>query len=234
MGVRVLQIADNSPLHQLPPDELETFSRRASELGIAIEVGTRGIARELLLAYLCLAERLDSAFVRTVVDTADHQPSEDEIVGAIREIIPNLEQAGVALAIENHDRFKAKTLARIIERIGSASVGICLDTTNSLGASEGPEAVVETLGPLTINVHVKDYVIYRPDHKMGFTVEGRPAGQGQLDIPWLLDKLHGYGINPNIILELWTPPEETLPATIAKEQSWATASVEYMRRFVIE
>jgi sugar phosphate isomerase/epimerase len=167
-----------------------------------------------------------------VIDAADHQPDVDEVVDIIKAIVPEFERTGVCLAIENHDRFKAKTLVGIVERIGSQHVGICLDTVNSFGALEGPEVVLEALGPLVVNLHVKDFAIFRANHLMGFTVEGRPAGQGRLNVPWLLEELFGLGLDPNAILELWTPPEETLSATIAKEDAWAVKSVEYLRKLI--
>ena len=108
-------------------------------------------------------------------------------------------------------------------------MGICLDTVNSFGALEGPEVVVEALAPYTVNLHVKDFIIRRANHMMGFAIEGTPAGQGRLDIPWLLERLRAAGRDPNAIIELWTPPEPDLAATIAKEDAWARESVAYMR-----
>jgi len=153
-------------------------------------------------------------------------------VQTIKGIIPEFERAGICLAIENHDRFKTRALAEIVERIGSDYVGICLDTANSFGALEGPEVVLQVLGPLAVNLHLKDFVIFRPRHMMGFIIEGRPVGQGQLDVPWLLQGLCDMGRDPNAILELWTPPEETLAQTIAKQDAWARASIEYLRRLI--
>lgn len=232
LGVRVLQVADNLPLDRLSGVELDAFESRATELDISIEVGTRGIAHQHLRTYLRLAERLRSPLVRIVIDTPDHHPREDEIISALREIMPEFEQAAVRLAIENHDRFKAGTLAQILERIGSQWVGVCLDTVNSFGALEGPEVVLQALGPWVVNLHVKDFAICRADHMMGFTIEGRPAGQGRLNLPWLLQELCDRGRDPNAILELWTPPAETLAATIAREDAWAAASVEYLRTLI--
>ena len=80
-----------------------------------------------------------------------------------------------------------------------------------------------------MNLHVKDFAIERPDHKMGFLVEGRPAGQGRLDVLWLLETLHGMGRDPNAILELWTPWQNGIEATVALEDAWAVASVAYLR-----
>jgi sugar phosphate isomerase/epimerase len=232
LGVSVVQVADNLPLHQLLSAEFEAFAARAAELRIDVEVGTRGIGPGHLQTYLRLAERLGSRILRLVIDTADHHPSEDEVIDTVRAIVPVLERAGVCLAIENHDRFSARTFARIIQAVDSTQVGICLDTVNSFGALEGPGAVVNVLAPWVVNLHVKDFAISRVEHTMGFAIEGRPAGQGRLDVPWLLDVLRERGRDPNVVLELWTPPEGTLADTIAKEARWAEESVRYLRRYI--
>jgi len=232
LGVRLIQVADNLPLDQLSPEELNTFQTHAVQYGVSIEVGTRGIAPDHLLRYLELARRFVSPILRVVIDTADHHPDAEEIVATLRAVIPRFEQAGVHLAIENHDRFKAAALADIIDRMGSQYVGICLDTVNSFGAQEGPEAVLKVLGPLTVNLHIKDFAVIRARHNMGFTIEGRPAGQGQLDIPWLLQELDRMGRDVNAILELWTPPQERLEDTIALEDAWARSSIAYLRSLI--
>lgn len=234
LGVGLVQIADNLPLHALSEGELDGLHDRAGALGIGIEVGTRGIDADHLRTYLELAQRFGSPILRVVVDTADHRPPEDEIVRALRALMPAFERAGVVLAIENHDRFPARTLVSILERIGSESAGVCLDTVNSFGALEGPDAVIEALAPWTVNLHVKDFTISRVPHQAGFTIEGRPAGQGRLDVPQLLARLRALGRDPNAIVELWIPPQETLSETIALEARWAAESVAYLRQFIPE
>lgn len=234
LGVRLIQVADNLPLDQVPPEDLDIFQARAERHGIQIEVGTRGISPDHLFRYLEIARRFNSPILRLVIDTADHQPDAEEIVATLRAVIPKFEQIGIFLAIENHDRFKAATLADIISRIGSYYVGICLDTVNSFGAQEGPETVLRVLGPLTINLHIKDFAVIRAKHNMGFTIEGRPAGQGQLDIPWLLQELNRMGRDVNAILELWTPPQERLEDTIALEDAWPRSSIAYLRSLIAD
>lgn len=228
-GVHVLQVADNLPLDQLSASDLEAFERRASDVNVAIEVGTRGIAPAHLRTYLQLARRFKSPILRVVVDTAQHQADRAEVVTRFRAMLPEFEAAGVVLAIENHDRFTVRDLIGILQEVNSPALGICLDTVNSFGALEGPEAVVTGLAPWVVNLHVKDFTIFRAGHLMGFTIEGRPAGQGRLNVPWLLQQLREAGRDVNAILELWTPPEETLAATIAKEERWARHSLEYLR-----
>ena len=67
---------------------------------------------------------------------------------------------------------------------------------------------------------------------LGLTIEGCPAGQGMLDIPWLLQELRSNDRDPNAILEQWTPPDERLEDTMAKERRWADDSVKYLRQLI--
>ncbi|MHB1356992.1 MAG: sugar phosphate isomerase/epimerase family protein [Anaerolineae bacterium] len=231
LGVKVVQIADNLPLDLLTARELVELEQTAQSLHISIEVGTRGIASVHLLRYLAIAQRLASPILRVVVDTPKHQPTADEIVAGLRPLETAFKSSGVTLAIENHDRLRAEDLRSIVTALGSW-VGICLDTVNSFGVLQEPESVVTILGPQTVNLHIKDFTIYRASHKMGFSIEGCPAGQGRLDIPWLLCSLKMMGHDPNAILELWTPPEATLAATIIKEERWAEESVHYLRSLI--
>ncbi len=232
LGIKCVQIADNLPLHAISPEELRVLRRDADEQGIMIEVGMRGLNCENLLTYLKIAAELRSPILRVVVDAQGYQPDPDECVQIIKDFLPELRRRRITLAIENHDRYTARTFADIINRTASDRVGICLDSVNSMGAAEGIETVVEILGPLTINLHVKDFMVKRVSHMMGFVIEGTPAGRGMLPVEWMLEKLEPYGRCESAILELWTPPEPEVAATIAKEDDWAIESVEYLRGLI--
>jgi len=234
LGVSVLQIIDNISLPLRPPAELVALDRHARQHGIALEVGTRGLLPENLITYLRIAQRLGSPIVRTLTDAGTHQPSVDEVVALVRDVLPEFERAQVCLAIENHDRIPSRGLAHIMRTIDSPYVGICLDTVNSFGALEGPEVVVSNLAPWVVGLHLKDFWVSRPPHRMGFIIEGRPAGRGRLDIPWLLDVLRKAGRDPNAILEIWTPFDGDLESTMAKEEAWALESVRYLRTLIPE
>jgi len=92
--------------------------------------------------------------------------------------------------------------------------------------------VVDALVPYVSCLHVKDFVVKRASHLKGFSIEGRPAGDGQLDVPWVLSRLKDHGRDVNVILELWVPPQQTVAETIAKEDAWATESVAYLRQLI--
>jgi 3-oxoisoapionate decarboxylase len=234
LGLHLVQIADNLPLDRLSAAEFDSLIDETQRMGIAVEVGTRGIAHDHLRTYLQIALRFQSPILRVVVDTKDHHPDPDEVIKSVKRIMPEFEQSGVTLAIENHDRFKVRTLAHMIESINSRSIGICLDTVNSLGAMETSDMVVDVLGPYVVNLHVKDFSIRRADHNLGFVVEGTPAGRGALNIPGLLKRLNDLGRDFNAILELWPSPESNIQATIDKEAAWVSQSVSYLRTLIKE
>jgi sugar phosphate isomerase/epimerase len=167
-----------------------------------------------------------------VIDTAESEPTIDEVVESLHQVLLDFSRANVHLAIENHDRFTAAMLAQIIERCRGHNVGICLDTANSIGCGEDVSTLLRTLGPWIVNVHVKDYCAPRLPHKKGFMIEGCPAGQGILDIPQLLADVSRFGRDPNVILELWPAPEATIEQSIAKENDWTLKSIRYLRQLI--
>jgi sugar phosphate isomerase/epimerase len=232
LDVRLVQICDNLPLTQLAPAELDRFAARAQELNIQVEVGTLGLNPENLRAYLQLARRFQCPFVRVVVDSKGDEPTPEEIVTRLRPLVAEFAAAHIRVAIENHDRLRSGTLAWIVEQLGPENAGICLDTVNSFGALEGPEVVVQALAPYTLCLHAKDFTIQRVSHRMGFVLEGCPAGSGQLDVPWLLTQLAKSRHSFNVILETWVPPDKTLAETIARERAWTETGKNYLRTLI--
>jgi len=222
--VGVLQIADNPSLHMMGADEVDRLARTAKKEGIELEVGTRGIEPDHLMTYLDIARRTGSKIVRTITRRIDA-----DAVSWIKEVLPDFEREGVAIALENHDEHGSADLAGFIDRCGSAALGVCLDTVNSFAALEPPDMVVRTLAPHTLNLHVKDFDVVRVGHQLGFSIEGRAAGKGRLDIPWTVDWLASKGRNPNAILELWTPYAGTVEQTISREDEWAVESLRYLK-----
>ncbi len=232
LGVSLLQVCDNLPLHELPPGRLSGLAARARETGITLEAGTRGTAPEHLLRYLDIALALDARLVRTLIGTARDTQTIEEAERHLRIVAPRFEREGVALAIENYERYSARDLAGLVERVGSPLIGVCLDTVNSLGALEPPNEVIDVLLPHALNIHVKDFDIVRADHKMGFLVVGTPAGQGRLDIADILARARSGGHDPNVVIELWTPFKGSVEAKVALEREWAATSIRSLRKLI--
>jgi 3-oxoisoapionate decarboxylase len=226
-----VQFGDNYPLDELSPGELNEISKTALENKIILEVGTSGLKVSNIHNYLSIAKQLNSSFLRVVIDDNHFYPGKEEVIKTINILLPILQEYNVCLAIENHDRFKAKDLEHIIQKTSAQCVGICLDTCNSLGAGEGIHEILPVLLPYTVNLHIKDFKIERVSHKMGFNIHGAVAGEGMLDIPWLLKECSTYEKCQTATLELWMDEEKDLNTTIVKEKQWIEKSINYLKKY---
>jgi 3-oxoisoapionate decarboxylase len=232
LKVDCVQLADNLHLDWPDRNEMSRILEFAEKNNIQIEIGGRGLTEENLHRHIEMAVFFRSPIVRMVIDGHDYFPDLDAILSVIRNSRQELESKGIILAIENHDRLHAGTFRDIIESSASSQVGICLDCVNSIGIGEDIETVLSCLAPYTVNLHIKDFSVKRVSHKMGFIIEGTPAGQGLLDLPRILEKLRPYGRCQSGILELWTPPQESIRETIQLEDVWARASVSYIKQIL--
>jgi sugar phosphate isomerase/epimerase len=231
-NVRCIQFGDNYPLHLLETGKLNELKNRADHLNLKLQVGTRKLTVENINTYISIAGILETDFIRIVIDDDNYHPSESDVIEVLDEALPYLKKAKLLLAIENHDRFPARTLKNIIESTDVDTVAICLDTANSLGAGEGLGEVVSVLGPYTVNLHIKDFTIKRVPHKMGFRINGCAAGEGMLNIPSLVNEIKKYGRCHSAILELWSDPQSTIHDTLVKEKESAEKSIEYLKTFL--
>jgi sugar phosphate isomerase/epimerase len=228
-GLRLVQFGDHMPLHEFDDTRLQHLKQRAMRDRIELEIGARGLTVEHVTTYARLARELSAPILRFVIDAPSYYPEPDEVVEVLRSALPHLEST--TLGIENHDRFPARVLRDMIEAVDSERVGVCLDTANSLGAGEGIREVVEYLAPYTVNLHIKDFTIGRLPYLMGFTVSGRPAGKGMLNVRELVEQLQPFGRCRSAILETWVPPEESLESTVEKETEWVASSVQFLKQF---
>jgi sugar phosphate isomerase/epimerase len=227
-NVHLLQIGDNLPLHTFGENRLATFEKELEQNNIRIEIGARGITTAHLQRYIHLCKRFGATILRFIIDSDEYKPTINEVAEIILSALHDLEANNISLALENHDRLKAKEYAAIIEQVNSKYAGICLDTVNSMGAAEGLETIVEILAPHTLNLHIKDFGISRLPCKQGFIIDGRIAGKGLLDLPLLLNKLKQFGKCNTAILEQWVPFENDINQTQIKELSWAEESMKYL------
>ena len=214
LRVKVVQFADNLPLHLLSLEDLKQVRDAAEDYGLEIELGTRGVEPKELLTYLELAEFFEAKIVRTLLHSNTSNPDLEQAYEWLSEVTPEFASSNVAIAIENHDRYTARELAQLIEAVDNPYVGICLDTVNSFGALEGPKWVIDQLGPYVNNLHFKDFDVVREKHQMGFNIYGtRQVVVGNAD--WLLDELASTE-KTQPTLELWTPFAGNVEATIAR------------------
>jgi sugar phosphate isomerase/epimerase len=224
----VVQICDNVPLDSLPDAELTGLARRASDLGLMLELGIRGSQPAHVRRNLAIAQRIGARLLRVVLAAPGWRPSFDEAVTLLSGMLAELRAAGVALAIENHFHLSPAELARLVRAIDDPLIGVCLDPLNSITQLVGVGETVRTLAPLALSVHAKDAVITRPG--TGFYIAGCPLGEGLVDLAGMLDAVHAACRSPNVLVECWMDPLEDEAATLAQEEAWVRDGIAYLRR----
>ncbi len=234
LNLPLLQIADNIPLHTFSDEHLLSLKELAAGLHVELEIGAKGLSEPRLNKYLNIAEFFNSKILRFVVDdrSEGYEPSLKNITDLIRNVIPELKQRGIRLAIENHDRFRANEFVWLMEQVADEQVGICLDCANSIGAGESIFETVDLLAPHAINLHLKDIQISRKRHMMGFDIDGVPFGQGIVPLEKIISLMPDSCETAN--LELWMPPSKTWPETFKKEDQWVKESLHYLKSLVIQ
>lgn len=233
LGVHLVQYGPNLSLSALSRPELEELIADARRSNVELEVGTRGLEPEHLQQQVEIARLTGSKLIRTVPEIGGRPLAAKEVPQYLKQIAPLLEKEGIKLGLEN-GLIPARELAGALDEVRSPQLGVVLDTANSLAIAEGCRYVAEILAPYTICLHHKEFIVQRVWTMMGFNVEGRPAGTGQVDTPWLLDTLNSAGAQYNVILEVWPPELPTTEESVALEDRWVRMSIPYLRQFVVE
>jgi 3-oxoisoapionate decarboxylase len=233
LGVHLVQYGPNLALSALSPSELDELIACARQSNVEFEVGTRGLETEHLRQQVEIARLTGSKLIRTIPEIGGKPVEAKAVPHYLRQIVPLLEKEGVKLGLEN-GKIPARELAWALDEVKSPQLGVVLDMANSLAIPEGWREVTEILAPYTICLHHKEFVVQRVWYMMGFTVEGRPAGTGQVDTSWLLETLDRAGAKYNVILEVWPPEQPTVEESVALEDRWVRESISYLRQFIRE
>ncbi|WP_243788609.1 sugar phosphate isomerase/epimerase [Saccharopolyspora gloriosae] len=228
-GVELFQICDYPPLESMSDAELDEVRGEARRLGVRLELGTRGLRPAHLRRYLELAGRLDATLVRSMMRSADSEPTLDEAEGFLREVVPEYAAAGVTIALETYEQVPTPTLVELVERIADPHLGICLDPANVVAALELPEAVVDLTAPHVVNVHVKDFAFTRSPGWVGFQLTGAPLGTGQLDRAHEVRAVRADERDVNEVIEHWLPWQGDAETTCAVEREWTAHNLDYLR-----
>jgi sugar phosphate isomerase/epimerase len=124
--------------------------------------GTLPAALDDLLAWIDATAAAGIGLLRVVAAGPafrGREPVEAQIartVAPLAEAAARAAEGGVFLAVENHGDLAAAELADLLERVGDARLGVCLDTANLLRLGDDVLAGTRLLAPRTLMVHLKD------------------------------------------------------------------------------
>ena len=229
LGVDLFQICDYAPLESMSDAELADVRATADSLGIALEVGTKGIRPEHLRKFLRIAGILGSSLLRTMFNSTGHTPSTEEAIAIFTEVLPEFEAAGVKIALETYEQVPTSWVLEVIRSVDNPNLGICSDPANTVAALELPREVIDAVAPYVLNMHIKDFAFSRKEGWVGFTYSGAPLGEGLLDYDYMAGKLQPKERNINQIVEHWLPWQDSEDETIRLENQWTQQSLDFLR-----
>lgn len=229
LGVDLFQICDYAPLESMSDAEVADAAAAARELGLTIELGTKGVEPGRLARFLDLAGVFDATLVRSMLYSPETRPTLTQAEEWLRAALPAFEASGVDLALETYEQVATAELVGLIERIGSDRLGVCLDPANVVARLERPRDCVEATAPHVKNIHVKDFAFARQAGWVGFTYGGAPMGEGLHDYPHLLETVKPRENGVNEIVEHWLSWQGDPETTIRLEREWTRTTIEYLR-----
>jgi sugar phosphate isomerase/epimerase len=137
--------------------------------------------------------------------TADYRPGGLEVAERLAA------EYDVKIALHNHGRRHRHGASWVIEEIlenSSPNIGLCLDTAWAIDSGEDPVEMARRFADRLFGVHVKDFIFDRAGKSEDVVV-----GQGNLDLPALLDTLREIGFAGYFTLEYEGDVDNPLPAT---------------------
>ncbi|HYZ83605.1 MAG TPA: TIM barrel protein [Bryobacteraceae bacterium] len=194
-------LQDSKDPETMNPAHWKTVRDWSRELGLHLETGggavlpkTPGQFKDMvqtLGTHIRRAAAMGSPLVRCLVasDRASLPPGPAEqhmetMVRLLKEIKPQVVDAGLKLAIEVHKDFQAWEHKQVIEAAGTDFVGVYMDTGNPVFVHEHPLTTLETLGPYVLTLHLRDSVVY--EHPKGVAVQWVPLGEGTVDFKQII------------------------------------------------
>ena len=219
-GCAAVGFGENLPLTALPDAELRDLLTFAEDAGITLEPGARGLDEDELYRLLAIAVRSGSEFVRLLLPRDRFRADLSDIVPRLKPVAERYRDAGLVLALENHESFPSWQMDALCGLVGA---GVCLDTANDLAMIESEVMVAETLGPRAVSLHAREFVIRRKPDGLGFDIVGAPLGRGM--VAWD----HVLPLLPDLMsatLVQWVPDG---PEALSQERAWIAPSLDALR-----
>ncbi len=223
------------PMHLAEKSEayLRDVAELAREKNLFIEYGTIGIEAKNIIEEIRVCKILGSPILRTFIGfdrfdkNTDIYRELDRAEDQLRQVLPNLAEAKITLAIENHGDVTSDELVGLIERLESPRVGICLDVGNPLAVLEDPVFAADKMAPFAVTTHFKDYALEMTNY--GFKVSGCVIGEGVIDLDRIFDIIVARSKLDRLILEIPVEKEMSESASLEKEEEIIKKSVDFVR-----
>lgn len=173
-----------------------------------LEGGKNQAALQDLINHIPIARQLGARVMRIVGSSLRFRNESSAIhIAELAKLLPRATQVaeaeGVILAIENHIDFTAREILELLERVGSAFLGVNFDTGNALRLFEDPVKEAALLASHIHATHVKDLSPRRGGSPQEWNFwESVPAGHGIIDILGIMRVLKDQGYQGTLCVEV--------------------------------
>lgn len=134
----------------------------------------------------------------------------DRQAAVLAGLAPLLRDAGVRVAVENHQDLTSDEILRLLDGLPDC-VGVTLDTGNPLSVMEGPVEFAGRVASRLFHVHLKDYRVFASP--LGFRLVRCPLGDGVVDLPGIVGVACRTGLETSLSLELAALQAREIPVT---------------------
>ena len=195
---------------------------------IATGENPAGVAGEIR-AFLELAREIGAPMLRVFGGPWPEGREAAEVFDAAAELLngvtPDAERLGVAITLETHDTLaSAVTVAEILKRVPSRTVGALWDAHHPYRMGEQPDQVLDLLGDRILHFHVKDA---RRNEAARTGWDLLPLGEGEVPVEASLKALLRRGYQGWVAVEWekkWHPhlaePEVAFPQHATLLRAW--------------
>lgn len=209
-----VEVAPSFVSPELDEAALSAYRSRADELGLRITVtGPQPIHVDEFRRHIEACRILGSPVLRCTMSgllEGNREPIGGydgwrrhvaDVIAALKCLQPDLQAAGVTVAVENHQDADSETLLEICRTVGS-NVGVTFDTGNPLAVGEDPVAFAGRVAPYIADVHLKDYRLITTGE--GYRLVHVAIGDGVVDFAAILNVLADLPhVPPSIEMASW-------------------------------
>jgi sugar phosphate isomerase/epimerase len=210
--------------------EVSDLRAAAQANGVALELGVRGVRAARLTEVLKLANDLGARLVRSMIFSGTDRPTLSEATQELRLAMPRFAADGIKLALETYEQVATGDLLTIVQEVGEACLGICLDPANVVARLENPRQTIDRTADHVLNLHVKDFRFERQAGLVGFSLTGCLLGTGQLELDYLYERIRPVENGISQVVEHWLPWQQDEATTLRTEREWTAHSLVTMRQ----
>ena len=157
-------------------------------------------------------------------DTYDYKASKADIVSMLNEVAKTVQGEGLTPVLHQHTgtcvESRDETYATL-DAVDTSVLKFGPDVGQLTKGGSDAVKVVKDYLPIVQHMHLKDYN-GKDDHLLGYC----PLGQGNVDVPAILDIMNGRQLNGMIMVELDNSPRDMSPVS---PHDLAAQSVKYLQ-----